>query len=159
MKIYLAARYNRNAEMRGVRDVLTALGHEVTSRWIDCHAGKYLTSFTPEHLNTDPEDCSRLGLHDIEDVNTADAVISFTNAAGGGKGGRYVEFGYALAQPAKRVILMGPRENIFHTLPQVEHYPDWSRLVLALAAEGKLEAQLGPRAVPGFAPAKPQALR
>lgn len=33
-RIYLAARYSRNDEMRGVRDVLTALGYEVTSRWI-----------------------------------------------------------------------------------------------------------------------------
>jgi hypothetical protein len=102
MKIYLAARYSRNSEMRGVRDVLTALGHEVTSRWIDCHTGKYLTSFTPKHLNNDPEYCARLGLHDLEDVDDADAVISFTDTAGGGKGGRHVEFGYALAAPSRR---------------------------------------------------------
>ncbi|MGH7746140.1 MAG: hypothetical protein ACREQ5_15420 [Candidatus Dormibacteria bacterium] len=139
MRIYLAARYSRNSEMRGVRDVLTALGHEVTSRWIDCHAGKYLTSFTPEHLNDDPEYCARLGLHDLEDVDAADAVLSFTDTTGGGKGGRHVEFGYALAHPGgKRVILVGPRENIFHTLPQVEHYPDWPRLLVALTAERDL---------------------
>ena len=34
-KVYLAARYSRNAEMRMVRDVLEGLGHTVTSRWID----------------------------------------------------------------------------------------------------------------------------
>lgn len=134
-KIYLAARYSRNAEMRGARDVLEALGHTVTSRWIDCHAGKYLVSFTPEHLNSDPGYCSRLGLHDIEDLSSADTVISFTDAEGGGKGGRHVEFGYALAQPGKRIILVGPRENIFHTLPQVEHYPTWRSFVIAISAE------------------------
>lgn len=135
MKIYLAARYSRNEEMRGVRDVLEGIGHTVTSRWIDCHAGKYLTSFTPEHLNSDPEYCARLGLHDIEDIDAADMVISFTDAAGGGKGGRHVEFGYALAQPSKRVVLVGPRENIFHTLPRVEHFASWTGLAVSLSSE------------------------
>lgn len=41
-RIYLAARYSRNAEMRGVRDVLEGLGHKVTSRWIDQHGGTVL---------------------------------------------------------------------------------------------------------------------
>lgn len=95
MKIYLAARYSRNTEMRGVRDVLAALGHEVTSRWIDCHAGGHLTSFTPEHLKNDPQYCARLGRDDIEDINAADAVILFTDTAGGGKGGRHGAAGHA----------------------------------------------------------------
>jgi len=34
----------------------------------------------------------------------------------------------------KRLILVGPRENIFHTLPQVEHREGWPQLVMALAA-------------------------
>ena len=131
MKIYLAARYSRHPEMRGVRDVLAALGYEITSRWIDMHGGKYPSSFTPEILNSDPEYCGRLGVHDMEDVQAADVVISFTDETGGGKGGRHVEHGLALGL-GKRVIVCGPRENIFHTLPQVEHYTDWPRLVMAL---------------------------
>lgn len=130
-RIYLAARYSRNPEMQGVRDVLQAMGHTVTSRWIDCHAGKYLTSFTPEHLNDDPEYCSTLAEHDLEDLVAADTVISFTDANGGGKGGRHVEFGYALAL-GKQVMVVGPRENVFHTLSQVEHYHSWRSLVIAL---------------------------
>ena len=34
----------------------------------------------------------------------------------------------------KRLILAGPRENVFHTLPEVEHYASWPQLVMALAA-------------------------
>jgi hypothetical protein len=126
MKIYLAARYSRHDEMRGVRDFLEkALGHKVTSRWIDLHGGDQLESAAQEVLNSDPESVAHFGIHDIEDV-------SFTDKAGGGKGGRHVEHGLALGL-GKRVIVCGPRENIFHTLPQVEHYPDWSHLVLALS--------------------------
>jgi hypothetical protein len=59
--------------------------------------------------------------------------MSFTSA-GGGKGGRHVEYGLALGL-GKRLIICGPRENIFHTLPQVEHYPDWWHLALALSRD------------------------
>lgn len=132
--IYLAARYSRHDEMRGVRDVLTALGHRVTSRWIDCHGGKYPGSFTPEQLNYDPGYCSAIARDDYTDLAAADVVISFTSPDGGGKGGRHVEFGLALGL-GKRLIVVGPRENVFHTLyPEVEHYSDWSHLVVALTS-------------------------
>lgn len=119
MKVYLAARYSRHPEMRKVRDRLVELGHTVTSRWIDQHGGKYPSSFTPEALNNDPAYCARLGIHDVNDVDAADVVVSFTEGSGGGKGGRHVEFGLALGL-GKRLVVVGPREHIFHTLPQVE---------------------------------------
>lgn len=134
MKIYLASRYSRHDEMRGVRDVLHALGHEVTSRWIDCHTdvvGDYTASFTQEFLNASPELSAPLGQHDVDDLMAADTVISFTCGTGG-KGGRHVEFGIALAT-GKHLIVVGPRENVFHTLPQVKHYPSWRFLVNDLA--------------------------
>jgi hypothetical protein len=130
MKIYLAARYSRNDEMRGVRDVLQAFGHEVTSRWIDQHGGNLLESIVAEKLNAEPGDCSKYALIDIADLEAAEVVISFTSAEGGGKGGRHIEFGLALGL-GKRLVVVGPRENVFHTLPQVEWYPDWPRFVMA----------------------------
>lgn len=127
--IYLAARYSRNDEMRGVRDVLEAFGHKVTSRWIDLHDGTLPQSFVAEKLNADPEDCSKYAQIDINDLRAADTIISFTSADGGGKGGRHVEFGLALGL-GKHLIIVGPRENVFHTLPSVEWYPDWPHLVM-----------------------------
>ena len=35
MKIYLAAKYSRMEELREYRNQLIALGHTVTSRWLD----------------------------------------------------------------------------------------------------------------------------
>lgn len=134
MKIYLAARYSRNPEMRGVRDVLEALGHEVTSRWIDHHDGALLESVATAALNSDPASVRHYGQHDLEDLIASDIVISFTSTDGGGKGGRHVEFGYALALN-KRVIVVGPRENVFHTLSDVEHYQDWSALARMFSGE------------------------
>lgn len=130
-RIYLAARYSRHGEMQGVRDVLGALGYEITSRWIDQHGGALEASYTPEKLSADPDECAVFGQHDVADLKAADTCISFTSADGGGKGGRHVEFGLALGL-GKRLIVVGPRENIFHTLPAVTHYENWSRLVMAL---------------------------
>ena len=47
----------------------------------------------------------------------ADAVIVFTEMPNSvlATGGSHVEFGLALAQ-GKRVIVVGPRENVFHYL-------------------------------------------
>lgn len=116
MEIYLAARFSRAAEMRDVRDFLHEKGHHVTSRWIDLREGDY-PEYTTETLNSDPELFASYADTDIEDVQAADILVSFTGQ--GGKGGRHVEFGLALAQ-GKRLILVGPREHVFHTLPQVE---------------------------------------
>ena len=132
-RIYLASRYSRANEMQGVRDVLTALGYEITSRWIDHHGGKYPGSFTPEQLNRDPVYCSGIAHADCDDLVAADTVVSFT-CGSGGKGGRHVEFGIGLAL-GKRAIVVGPREHVFHTLPQVVHYSDWPALVRALTVE------------------------
>jgi len=133
VKIYLAARFSSHPEMQGVRDVLTALGHTVTSRWIDLHNGQQPNSVLSQDLNDDPAAFEFIGVNDLEDLDAAETVISFTLVSGG-KGGRHVEFGYGLAA-GKRMILVGPREHAFHCLPQVEHYPDWPRLVIALSAK------------------------
>lgn len=132
-RIYLAARYSRNAEMRGVRDVLQGLGYEVTSRWIDQHGGNVLESIVAEQLNADPEAASHYAQVDVDDLARADTVVSFTSEGGGGKGGRHVEFGLALGL-CKRIVIVGPREHVFHTLPRVECYPDWPHLVMAWSA-------------------------
>ncbi len=138
--VYLASRYSRADEMRGVRDVLTlAYGLTVTSRWIDHHGGKYAASFTSNQLNTDPDYCGQIALVDWEDLQTADTVISFTGE--GGKGGRHVEFGMAVAL-GKRLFVIGPREHVFHTLPEVSHYPDWSHFLISLQRAGDLKPVL-----------------
>jgi hypothetical protein len=124
-RIYLAASYPRLDEMRGVRDVLTAFGHTVTSRWIDQPPGE---GAGVAELAADPAAYVKFAHLDIADLEAAETVMSFTGE--GGRGGRHVEFGMAVML-GKRLVIVGPREHVFHTLPEVEWYPDWSRLVMA----------------------------
>ncbi len=113
-KVYLASSYSRRAEMAGHAAVLREAGLEVTSRWVN-------GSHELDEAATE-DDRARLALEDVEDVARADAIFAFTDgpkSAGKGRGGRHVELGLALAL-GKRVLLIGPPENVFHYLPQVE---------------------------------------
>ena len=114
MKFYLAAAYDRKEEMRGYRKVLRSFGHEVTSRWIDGHPeinnGDIISVDMlndPEYLRTSQE----VAMHDLEDIQSADAVISFHGQTN--QGGRHVEYGYALALD-KPIYIVGDLENLFH---------------------------------------------
>ena len=122
MKIYLAARYGRSAEMRGVRDALEASGHEVVSGWIDAPAA------------TSPRERADLAVSALEEIRFCDVLISFTGGSDSERGGRHAEFGAALVL-GKRLVVAGPREHVFHDLPQVEWYLDWAHLAMTLAPE------------------------
>jgi nucleoside 2-deoxyribosyltransferase len=127
-RFYLASRYSRREELLGVRDVIESLGGEVTSRWLN-----------GDHQIADGEEGNaashgeRFALEDMNDLNLADIVLVFTEKPRetNSRGGRHVEFGMALALN-KHVIVIGPRENVFTWLPQVEWHPDWSRGALSV---------------------------
>lgn len=128
MKIYLAARYDQRDRMLGIRDVLTAMGHTITSTWID----NKTDGFKPSEMNTDPGSSSPHAQRDMDEVLESDAIAVFTAYGRSLTGGRQVELGIALAA-GKRILLIGPRENIFQTLTHVEQHESWERLVIALA--------------------------
>ena len=113
--VYFAARYLHREELNGYRSELEALGIVVTSRWL---------ATEPRTLSEyGDEDWRNLGLIDQEDVLSADALVCFTEPPGeAGSGGRHVELGMALA---RRVIVVGRREHIFHHLPEVEAVESW----------------------------------
>lgn len=128
MKAYLATKYDRYAEMQGVRDFLVALGHTVTSTWHDQHEQE--ESAPLDQLNSEPDRVAKYARLDIDDLRAADTVISFTGQQS--TGGRHVELGLAIAMD-KRLIVVGPREHVFHALPQVEHYRTWRGLASYLS--------------------------
>lgn len=134
-KYYFAGRYSRHAELAIYRDRLVTFGvGEVTSRWIDCHDGELENSYTPEELNTNPEKCWVHGYHDLEDLEAASVIVSFTGDGGGGKGGRHIEHGYAIKTDREystpmRLVIIGPRENIFHCHPATEVYETFDKFL------------------------------
>ena len=86
MKIYFAARWERRDEIREL-----VRGLPTTSRWLSQEVG---------------------ASGDLDDIRVADCLCLFTEKGPFPRGGRMVEFGYALAL-GKRMIVIGPDENIF----------------------------------------------
>ena len=116
--LYIAGRYSRRDEFRQVRDKLKARGYYITARWLDEN----------EPLNSQMgEKCSEWYFQtqgaDLIDIFRADAVLFFSEdpLVGTPRGGRHVEFGYALGL-LKPIYVIGPRENVFHYNSLVSHY-------------------------------------
>lgn len=129
MKFYLASRFIRQEELRNYARYLTAAGHSADCRWLgenhDLPVGAPV------------EDGARLAQDDWEDIHASDAVIVFTGdkTPGRARGGYHVEFGIALAL-GKPVAIVGPRENVFHYMPQVtqfDSFVEWLGLMIAVA--------------------------
>lgn len=114
--IYLAARYDRRLELLDVADQLVANGYNVTSRWV---LGEHEMPGAADIATT-----ARFAVEDLADVLDAGTVIHWTEhpSAGYTRGGRHVEFGFAVAL-GKQNIIIGPCESVFHYLPSVIHYP------------------------------------
>lgn len=135
MQMYLAARYSRNEEMREVAEVLRGNGHTVTSRWIN---GSHEQTEGDRHAEADEN--ARFAIEDIEDLTKSDIVVSFTETTDQkkvkrpSKGGRHVEFGMGVAFN-KRMVVIGPRECVFHWLPSVEVYDSLDEFLNVLEDE------------------------
>lgn len=128
MRIYLAARYSRRTEMQEIAERLRKYGCIVTSRWIE-----------GRHDGMPDKQCAE---EDVRDVIAADVLISFTNEPRTPtRGGRHVEFGIALHR-SMRLIIVGPREHVFHYLGKVEHFETTEEMMEALFAEFKIAADL-----------------
>jgi nucleoside 2-deoxyribosyltransferase len=115
MKVYVAAMYPRKDEVSGVVQLLEQDGYIVTSTW---HKELYSPNIQLHEVTDDER--KELAVRDIAEIDAADALLLLTQPPTQPtvRGGRHVEFGYALGK-GKRVVCFGPAENIFHHLPNV----------------------------------------
>ena len=118
-KVYLAAAYGRKIEIAGYREELRRLGLTVTSRWMD-------EPHTPDAGVGGGDTPLAFALNDLDDVLAADVLISFTDGTLA-RGGRHVEYGFALAT-AKELWIVGPIEHIFHHLAD-RVFPSWEAVM------------------------------
>ncbi len=120
-QVYLAARFSRQSELRGYVSDLENCGFGVTSRWVKTDSHR-VDEYQAE---ADPDFARRLAEEDYLDVLCADIVVIFgEEPRTATRGGKHVEFGLALARD-KHIFLVGPRENVFYYLPEVECYETW----------------------------------
>lgn len=117
MKFYFAGRFSRRPELREYREQLIARGDEVTSRWLDLDWTHSNQGMTPDYIAANRDEANDAAAGDLEDIDDAEVFIAFNEGAdlGDSRGGRFVEYGYALAQN-KIIVIIGPFDNIFYAL-------------------------------------------
>ena len=96
-RVYLAGPYSERIQLARYALDLILDGHAVTSRWI---MGTHPYGTLPAEAQ-----------NDLDDVQACDTLVLFS--AGSSPGGRYVEYGYALAR-GKTCYVVGPQDNLFH---------------------------------------------
>ena len=136
-RYYIAARYDRREEMCGYADELRQLGHMVDCRWLlgQLHADAHKVDDPSWHRDDGvPMEAAPFARDDMEDLAAADTIILFSELpeSHSKRGGRHVEFGMALAFGLELVVI-GPRENVFHCLPRVCRFDTWEEF------KGKLQ--------------------
>jgi nucleoside 2-deoxyribosyltransferase len=126
--IYIAARYSAKEDMKRVAAHLENEGHTITSRWLD---EKYSPSVTMDQVAG--EDLVSFAVDDLADIERADVFLLFSvdPLIPTVRGGRHVETGFAIAS-GKTVFVVGPKENIFHHLPEVRHHYELATVVKEL---------------------------
>ena len=135
MKIYLAARFSRRHEAHALGKELQKLGHVIVSRWTKPDSD-HVVPVGQSAQAADAERC-RFALEDCEDVRNCDWCISLMETPrNNSRGGRHIEFGYALGL-GKRMTIIGPRETVFHHLPCVEHFDSVEDFLRHIKADGE----------------------
>ncbi len=137
MKIYLGARYPRREELRGYAEELAQRRHTVVSTWVTRETAPEDAAPEGDERRMTPEQQARLALRDLGELTSADAAAFFTEECGStaenaSRGGRHVEFGYALGACAGPVIVVGPREALFYHHPRVVRLIDFAALLYFL---------------------------
>jgi len=121
MKVYLAACFEQQEEIKAKADELAALGIHVTSRW----------RFEDSSLPETPERFDQCARVDLEDIRDADYLVVLTDQTSQ-RGGKHVETGYALGL-GKPVMIVGRKENVFHYLKRgIVNVANWQEAVAKL---------------------------
>lgn len=137
MKVYLAARFSQKNEIAKLAEELRAAGVEVTSRWLNekAPANSTMDQYSDEYLR-------ETAAIDLEDIDAADALVLFTvnPKEPTVRGGRHTEFGYAMGR-GLGLMIVGPRENIFHYLPAVVQRDTWEEAKDVLLTAKQLQEE------------------
>jgi hypothetical protein len=126
---YMAGRYGRRRELLAKSWQLGPLGFNISANWL-------LGEHEAADGNATAEDQMEWAEMDMEDILASDLFIAHTEAPDSvyGRGGRHVELGIAIAMKIP-VVLIGPRENVFCHMEQVEQFDTWEGYLATLRAE------------------------
>jgi len=169
MRVYIASMFSDKDRVKARGEELVQLGIECTSRWAyetiphDCTIHDFEHGYLRETAVVDVIDIERADKV-VLTVPTAEALATSTPATSS-RGGRHFEsglvYGLSLAQmreggrPTRELIILGPRENVFHYLdgeddavdfPTIRRFDTWAEVKTYLSSE---KERIDANAIPG----------
>jgi nucleoside 2-deoxyribosyltransferase len=114
LNVYVASSFKTADYVRWLRERLEDYVN-ITSSW--CEEQPLL----PNDYREQPQEARFRANEDYLDIERSDIVAVFTHEEST-TGGLHVELGMAIALK-KRVIIVGPKTNVFHYMNVIEHYP------------------------------------
>lgn len=150
---YVAADYARKEDARALSDALIeGSGGELacSARWIYDQPQHKDGGLGGELDDEDAKSAARVAMEDLEDIASADIFIQLTTGEKA-RGGRQVELGYAFAIAQSQAVIatspeiegavnpllimvVGPREHVFHYHPTVVHVSTENTVPVLLSA-------------------------
>jgi nucleoside 2-deoxyribosyltransferase len=128
VKIYVAAQYSWRDQVKAYAKQLEDAGFEITSTWLQERkgSGTELTELSNRFLREH-------AANDLRDIEAADMVVFFSVGPTEltKRGGRHVEFGLAYAM-GKKIVVCGPKENIFHYLDEIVQFNTFDDMLRVL---------------------------
>lgn len=136
MKFYLAAQYSRKLEIQRFAEHLQSLGHVITSTWTSRPTRVVPQNTTPFK---DPGSFADEAADDVREIRECDVLLLFSESPllGIPRGCRHVESGIAIGC-GKRVIVIGPHENIFHCLREITVVANFQELLEIIASDAEI---------------------
>ena len=144
MRVFLSGRFSRRDEFSSYADQLRSLGITVKARWMeperhgvtDDEVMRELADMT--NVDEAGSIAALIAIEAFEDLCSSDVLVAFTEPprSTNSRGGHHVEFGIALAL-GKWILVVGPRENVFHAMGNVEQVDAWGPEALKVLTEWK----------------------
>jgi nucleoside 2-deoxyribosyltransferase len=128
LKVYLASQYGCKEQTRKCANDLRDVGIDCTSVWLnEPHDPTSRLVSLHENLKV------QYAEQDIADILRADifVVFSVTEDTSIVRGGMVFETGFAYGQ-GKPVIVCGPKQCIFHFLPDIQQVETWTEALAIL---------------------------
>ena len=120
MKVYLSAPFSRQNEMQSYRNDLHEIGWDVVSSWVE-----------------EEQESAENYSNDLDEIIECDCLILFNDIPAYSsleelfRGGRMVEYGFALAKGKVLVVIGkdGPHTSGFLKMPKVTRFDTWNQFM------------------------------
>lgn len=130
MKLYIAGAHSNKLRLKAHAEQVSALGYEVTSRWLDESQADYAAGTWSGDAPRDGQTAMR----DVTDVKRADGIILDTIAPST-TGGYATEWGVAITRLMRMRVVVGPFRNGFQVFGAHRRFETWEELLAWLSTQ------------------------